>query len=333
MTWLSAIFAALGGGSSVTTTLLFVALSDITPEAGRAAVFLRVGAFNLLAALLMPPLAAWLMTFNPWIAALGGTLVMAVATVLLACLPETLDFADDTDTQQTDSGGTARPSMARVKSSAAVMARDWRIPILILPFTVHMLLTGIGGNLVTLQYLSKRYTLTLSRATLLLTIRNGVVVVLLFFVLPFVSTMLTRSYHLSSQRKDIYLTRVSQILLTVGWIAVGLSPNIPLVVISLAVVALGQGSYLLLRSSLTSLLPARHIARVYSFVSVIDTLGYMIDSPLLAALFKEGIALGGVWVGLPYFFIGIVFAIFTLLLFSVRVGKRVAKGVLGRESE
>lgn len=50
----------------MTVTFLFVLLSDVTPEAKRASAFLRAGAFNILAALVMPPFAAWLMKYNPW---------------------------------------------------------------------------------------------------------------------------------------------------------------------------------------------------------------------------------------------------------------------------
>ena len=51
----------------MTVTFLFVVLSDITPEEKRADAFLRAGAFSILAALVMPPLAAWLMNYNPWL--------------------------------------------------------------------------------------------------------------------------------------------------------------------------------------------------------------------------------------------------------------------------
>jgi hypothetical protein len=50
----------------VTVTMVFVLLSDVTPEAKRADAFLRVGAFSILASLVMPPFAAWLMKSNPW---------------------------------------------------------------------------------------------------------------------------------------------------------------------------------------------------------------------------------------------------------------------------
>ena len=62
MSWLSTLAACIGGGDTVISGIFFVILSDITPEAERAGVFLRVGAANLLANLCMPPLSAVLMT-------------------------------------------------------------------------------------------------------------------------------------------------------------------------------------------------------------------------------------------------------------------------------
>ena len=50
----------------MTVTFLFVLLSDVTPEAKRASAFLRAGAFNILAAVVMPPFAAVLMKYSPW---------------------------------------------------------------------------------------------------------------------------------------------------------------------------------------------------------------------------------------------------------------------------
>lgn len=65
MTWLSAFYGLLGGGNAAVVALFFVMLSDLTPPAERAAVFLRGGAINIFAGLIMPPVAAWLMKYNP----------------------------------------------------------------------------------------------------------------------------------------------------------------------------------------------------------------------------------------------------------------------------
>ena len=208
---------------------------------------------------------------------------------------------------------------AKLKKMTSFLTDDWRIPVLITPFLVHMLLS-ISSQLL-LQYLCKRYALTLSEATLVATIRNGVTVLLLFIILPYVSTFVLKHYHLSGQRKDLYLARGSQVLVTVGWTLVGLSPNIPAVIVSLSIASLGQGAALLLRSFLTSLLPTNHIAQVYTAISIIDTLGVMGGAPLLAELFKRGLALGGAWKGLPYYFFGLTAALFTVLMFIVGLRK------------
>lgn len=341
MTWLSSAFASLGGGGATTSALCFVVLSDVVPESKRAGVFLRVGAFNVLASLVMPPLAAWLMIYNPWIPTLGGTVLMLIPALLVPFFPETLNFRHrhhphtfDTDTgasyavardcdpavlRKMSALGLARQWLSELKRATSFLTDDWRVPILTLPFLAHMLL-GLCGPLL-LQYVSKRYGLTFSKSTLLMTVRSGVVVLLLFVILPYVSTAVQRRYRLSAQKKDLYLARISQIFVATGFILIGLSPNIPTVAISMAIASLGMGAPLLLRSFLTSLVPTNHIARVFSFLSVVDILGAMSGSPLLAGLFKRGLALGGIWIGLPFYFTGLLSILFVFVLFSVRLRK------------
>ena len=65
--------------------------------------------------------------------------------------------------------------------------------------------------------------------------------------------------------------------------------------------------------------PAHHLARLYSIITLVDTIGAMFGGALLAGLFNGGLALGGGWIGLPFFFLGIVSAAFTALLFAVRL--------------
>jgi MFS family permease len=272
------------------------------------------------------------------IPALGGTLLIIISTLVYLMCPETIDFQKDsssisevhltslatdeatqTSTRNQTITGRTRHSLIKLKQASAFLLDDWRVPALILPFILHMLVGTIGALL--LQYLSKRYGLTFSDATLLMTIRSGVIVLLLFVILPYLSTMIMQKFQLSGPRKDLYLVRVSLVFIVVGWMLVGFSPNIPVVAISLAISALGQGFPLLLRSFLTSLVPAHHIARVYSIVSIVDTAGMMVGSPLLAGLFKRGLALGGVWIGLPFYFTALVGVMFLLLLLVIRLQK------------
>jgi len=199
------------------------------------------------------------------------------------------------------------------------LTRDWRVPALISAFLVHTLL--IATNMLLLQYSSKRYGITLSKATLLLVVMTGTKILFLLAILPWTSSYIMRVFHLSNQRKDLYLARATQVLGSFGWALIGLSPNIPTVAISMAVASIGQGALLLVRSFITSLVPAHHIARVYSVISIVDTLGAMFGGAVLAALFKRGVDLGGGWIGLPFLACGLLSGVCAILLFVVNLRK------------
>ncbi|KYG47559.1 hypothetical protein M433DRAFT_33285, partial [Acidomyces richmondensis BFW] len=338
-TWLSTIGLVVGGGSGVLTTLLFTIVADITPQAERAAIFLRAGALNLLAALAMPPLAAWLMTFNPWIPSLTGTVLGLIAVSVCILIPETLDYhqqvenpcqpehlsnvmegaiPQDTNNMSQSVLATATHRwLAKINDSLAFLTKDWRVGALILCFLCHGFVSAAIQLL--LQYVSKRYGLTFSKTTLILMISNGFRTLLLLVILPFASAHTMRVFSLSSQEKDLYFTRASQMLLIVGMACIGFSPNLSTVAVSSVITALGQGTYLLLRSFLTTLVEAHHIARVYSIIGIMDTAGLMLASALLAGFFKIGVALGGLWIALPYFFVAAVSSLFLVLMCAVKL--------------
>lgn len=351
--WTSAFFSILGGGPPISSALYFVVLSDVTPEADRAAVFLRAGAVNVSANLFMPPLAAWLMTINPWIPFLGSTGLLVLAALLYISIPETLNYLHLFSptishppspivesspappglnmANHSISAGFGTRWTLEIKEATLFLLNDWRVPALIIPFCGHMLIAA-GGQLL-LQYVSKRYALTFSTGTLLITIRNGMNVLLLIVIFPYVSTLLMKGYGLSNQRKDLYLARVSQILVAVGWTLLAASPNWPTSVIGLTIASFGQGAMLLVRSFLTSLAPAHHIGTIYSVISMWDAFGTMVGAPLLAGLYKHGMNLGGGWIGLPFYFIGLSSAFFACILFVVRLPKGEDSHAIGDEGQ
>ncbi|KAF2214625.1 hypothetical protein CERZMDRAFT_95017 [Cercospora zeae-maydis SCOH1-5] len=332
--WAQSLFCVLGGGSPVISALFFVAIQDVVAQKDRAGAFLRLGAANLSASLLMPPLAALLMRKSPWIPSMMGTIMFVLAMLLYLLVPETLHYAkEEADSNLTESANLAESASGppdpapsntpisanfivvwsdKFKATMAFLTRDLRVPLLISPFPVHILIANISSLL--LQYVSKRYSLTFSAATLVVTIRNGVHVLLLLVILPYFSTLAMTRFGLSSQWKDLYLARISSILVAVGWLAVAASPNIPIVGISLAICSLGHGASLLMRSFLSSIVPADEIARTYSVIAIVDTFGIMFGSPLLAELFKKGIVL-------PFVALGSSAALFAALLFTVKVRK------------
>lgn len=287
----------------------------------------------------MPPLAAWLMVISPWIPDFLGLGMYIMGLFAFLFVPETLgyQFGANAGESEVDSPSIETPSASRntastsvprptgstdtwatkLKSSLSFLTNDLRVIALIVPFFAHILLASISKLL--LQYVSTRYGLTLAKATLLVTVRNGVTAVLLFVALPFLTTAIMRTYGFSGRAKDLLLARISQMLVAIGWLLVAASPTIPTVAVGLAIASSGVGAAFLVRSLLTSLLPAHHIARAYTLISMVDTVGLMAGAPLLAGLFSRGLALGDGWIGLPFYFIGGLSALFAVLLFCVRI--------------
>lgn len=244
--------------------------------------------------------------------------------------PETLDIRSHHSDRRINSSATVStsptlsayasskpPLMTKLRSAVSFLTRDWRVPILILPFAMHMLV-GNSSQLV-IQYISKRYGLTLAKSTFLMTIRNAVNCALMFFILPYMSTMVMSMYALSSLRKDLYLARVSQLLVAIGWTCVAFSPNIWMVTCGLGIASLGSASLLLLRSFIASLVSSHEVARVNSIMAIVDSIGLIVGNPLLARLFKTGLSLGGVWVGLPFFFVGIISTLAAVVFILVQL--------------
>lgn len=329
-TWASALHGLMAGSSPVISALFFVMVSDVVPETERSKVFFRLGGANLAPEVFMPLLSAWLMNYTPWIPSVAGTLSLACAACLVLFIPETLDYrchetdhpdrsdlsASEIQNQdpQTNLKSHSGPShwLQHLKVNTAFLRADWRVPALVVTFVFHLAMTDCGP--LQLQYVSKRYHLTLSEATIRLTIRSVATVALLFLILPFASDSLTKRWKFSNQRSDLLMARASIGVYALGWLCLGLAPTISLSAVGMGIMALGSGSMFLVRSFLTPLVPAHNVARLYSLISVVDTLGAMLGLPLLASLFNRGLAAGGLGIGLPFYFLGLTcFLIFVLL--------------------
>jgi MFS family permease len=109
--------------------------------------------------------------------------------------------------------------------------------------------------------------------------------------------------------------------MAVGFLFMALSTSLPLLVLAMAINTLGSGLHLYLRNLATSLVEPHHVARLMTFVSWIDTSGLMVASPLLAWLFERGVEMGGIRMGLPFFFTASVFGVVAALLGMMSLGE------------
>ena len=339
--WASALHGLMAGSSPVVSALFFVIVSDIVPENERSKIFLRLGGVNLISAVSMPLFSAWLMEFTPWIPSFAGTFLTACAMPVALAMPETLGWSSS-ETREPMTGLEQEQEQEREQSSAATSQRtspqsptsspaatlrhalaflraDYRIPLLIASFLFH--LAVIETPPLQLQYISTRYDLTIANATKLLTLRSIANLTPLFVLLPLLSKFLTQTWHLSGQRSDLYLSRLSMITWAIGWTLFGLAPTLLPATAAMGITALGSGSFFLIRAFLTPLVPEQNVAKLYSVISVVDTLGYMLGIPMLAALFNKGLAIGGYGVGLPFYVLGGMCTVVAVVLCGIGLRK------------
>ncbi|KAI8633160.1 MFS general substrate transporter [Xylariaceae sp. FL1651] len=329
LSWLSTLHGLMGGGSVILSGLLFVVINDVTSAQDRANIFMRAGATNLLANLLIPPLAARLMTWDTWIPCLMGILARILCCMLMFSLPETLtttshDSSTPSRRENEESPGYNVQSinyktptcwasfLHLLKRTVTGLRVHARVIFLIFVFAGHSMLASTFSIL--LQYSSKRYDLTLSTATLLVTIYNGIRVAMLLLVVPLVNAGIKKFCRVSEQQKDLYTSRAGFVVVFIGWALIALSPNVPMFSISLVIAAAGTAPvYLLLRSFLSSLILEEHTARVYSAASTLDTVGFMLGAALVPNLYKYGMETG--WIGLPFFFFGLIGLLSAIVMF------------------
>ncbi|KAI9693456.1 MAG: hypothetical protein M1820_009249 [Bogoriella megaspora] len=343
LVWATSVVLIFGGGPGVTIAVAYTMLSDIIPEAERSTMFLRLGSATMITSFIAPPVSAVLMKRSVWIPMLLGLALQLIPIPLSLAIPETLHLRKSDDSIDNDAleENPPLPSpvaaetmriqetifrniLSPVKDSVGFIFEDSRLLPLISTFFTHMLLMS-GTQLMTL-YVSKRYHWSISNATFLASVRAGVNIIVFLALLPALSALLIRRCGFTGLQKDLWLTRISCILVVVGYAFFGLAPSISWAVLAMTIFTFGNGHSYLMRSFISSLVHQDVLARLFMVISMVDTLGMMAGGPLLAGLFQEGLQLGGLWVGLPYYFIALLFVLVTVLLFIVSIRASDEKG-------
>ncbi|TLD32085.1 MFS transporter [Venturia nashicola] len=325
--WISSLHTLIGGSSSVAAAMIYTVISDVTPEEGRVTIFLRVQAASIATQVGAPILSATLMNWNPWVPMLSGVAIMAIPLLLVLYLPETLNYnAPETDSIITSSSSSTISTKSEhfvlkmvhtFSSSLSFLGSDIRILFILPAFFLHMLILNRDTLL---QYISTRYAISIASATVLISVRSGLILFSLLLFLPALSYLLRHRLQLSSQKSDLILAQGSTIIMGLGFLMIALAPTIPLLMVAMALNSFGWGLTLFLRSLMTSLIEEHHIARLNTLVGVVDTIGFMTGSPFLAWAFGKGLELGGWRTGLPFLICAGALAIVTI--FQARLGIR-----------
>jgi hypothetical protein len=323
--------------------MLYTFLADVTPVAERATVFFHVAAAYLVSSMMAAAIASAIMDMfsSDW-----ATLNISLALLLLGlplgfAFPETVHLhgpgmqkarqeridrqAEEGDEEAVIAQGGKRSALQNLWSKARdslAEVGEFVVGNKSLSFLMLSSIFVILGKFVTeilMQYATKRYGWTWSKATLLLTVRSAASLGTLLVLLPLASWICVNRLDMSGLSKDLWLARVSGVLGVVGCLVIAVAGNGYMLCFGLVWLSLGAGMSQLTRSLLNSLIEEHHVGIVNSLITVMEQAGIMLAGPLLGKSLGVGMDLGGPWIGLPFLEAAVFMAIATTIVFIFRL--------------
>jgi MFS family permease len=333
---------SIGGGGIVFVAMIYTTIADVVHASERATLFLQLTAVFLGSEMLAGPLGGAMLLWSPWFPLLTSLGLILVGNLILTVFPETVHvhdgkkpgfrpgYSDDLDDDARDSGssghaGTRTAALRRgFRQARSGLAELWqfvvrnrRVASLVVALTFVILGRFVGELM--LQYSTARYGWSWSHAAAVLTVRNAGCLVALLVVLPLGGRVLVRRFGLTASAKDLWLGRVSGVVLILGSLTIGAAAVGSMFVLGLVEFALGSGMSALVRSLLNSLVEEHHVGTVNSLVGFAEVVGMIIAGPLLAKSLSVGLQLGGAWIGLPFAVAALLFVVPTVILFTFRL--------------
>ncbi|EMD89662.1 hypothetical protein COCC4DRAFT_68476 [Bipolaris maydis ATCC 48331] len=334
------------GGECVFQSTIFTLTSALACEyVERASYFSYISSTSYIVSFLGPTLAAFTMSNSLWLPFWLNIALLLCAIPTISLLPSisktpTLSTTSDSVSQDPDEeagpllpGRTTRHGEdferhasffqsilhATRKMRRLVIGRR-KFQVLLCSFFLTALASSDTKLLV--QYISKRYEWTFAQAGYMLSAKALVNFTLLAIIVPRIirTSMSSKTVHGSEVRLNIIGAEVSIAVSVVGVLCVALASRFWMLLAALILYALGSAlpvfTMSLVKSPLIAL--AHSDVQDFSIVMLTKTLGSLVGAPLMTVLWVQAIKLGGIGVGLPYFFSACIYLIAAFVIARLR---------------
>ncbi|CAI7649697.1 unnamed protein product [Penicillium viridicatum] len=335
MVWLSAAFKIIGGGDQVLTAIAMVIVADVFTEDERATALFRLQSCVQIAEILATPLSAYLMTFGPMVPYTLSIGIIILGSIPALFLPETLKHPkqkrvnQDASEQDSESEQSQPPRKQTVLQEVTRQAREFAqstrfiwtdTNICLMVFVMFVtVMTRQSTNLL-LQYVSKKFDWSISRASLLISLRGIFSLVTYLVIMPILSLLATKHLNLRGKRSDHFMSKGSGVLSIIGFAIISIAPTPAILIGGQVILSIGSAFIITTRSLATSLVQIDHAGTLYSAIAIAQSVGTLISGPLFANLFRLGMHLGSVWMGLPFFQASLFFAVAVAAVWHIRLG-------------
>lgn len=273
---------------------------------------MKLQASGLIGNLVSPALSsAMMVATGPWpvMFVAFGCLVLAAMGFLV--VPEAYPHEEirDSEIDHTNEFSGLKGTLMRILNEITISISMFKSPPLLLLLATCFLMTPFTAAILQflVQFVSKRYNVPIRDTGYIQSIYGFAQIIQALQGLPWVSHLLLRDtmpkrIRMSNEReRDLYLAKYSFYFVFLGFSILGVAPNIIGFVLGLLVLALGSGYRSLTHSLMGLFVDSQHQTNLYALVGMIDVLGSLFGSPMLAGLFTWGMRLGGGWIGLPYY--------------------------------
>ncbi|KXX82455.1 Major facilitator superfamily domain-containing protein 10 [Madurella mycetomatis] len=303
---IGSLFFLIGGGIPVAINSLNTMASDVSSESDRATGLLYVS-FGAVSGGLVGPVASGLLmeTLSPWFPIFIVFAITPFAFGLLLFIPETLPVKLRAAAEQEEQQSVTERirEAARELGTSLALLKNPNISLSLVHFAIMPALFAAYSSTLA-QHISNYFGWTLAQTNYLLS-PLGILQLAMILLLPRLSSYLTNQsgrFRLSLFDKDLLLTKISLVFIIFGALLEGFSQHIALFLVGLTVGTFGACSGPLCRAVATA---------------------WGRDWRACAGLvFQYRIGEGGVWTGLPWFYVaGLVFAALMALMFVRRPKK------------
>ncbi|KAG6363588.1 hypothetical protein INS49_008689 [Diaporthe citri] len=341
-TWLSSAFYFIGGGGTVFNAAAMMILTDASLESFRSKAFFYAQGVTIVGEMLAPPLGAYLMRTSLWVPIIIGFVCLLLAVALTVVMPETRFTAlaryapDDEQVHHvpgpseseeiSESQGSEGETDIKSRFEAAVGHTISTVGFVLTHRNLVLLMACFFSTdfaqqslAILLRYVSARYSIPLAKASYLFSFQAFGQMLAYGTVLPLLDTTLISRFGLLPRIKDLYLSRLSVMLLAISFAILAVAPRFDFVFIGIAVYTFGTGFQSFARSLVSSLVDADMIGTVFTALAIMDTMAVLLGGPVNAAVLKWSMRLEGVGKGLPYLLALVLSGLTAIVLAQVRI--------------
>ncbi|KAF7550052.1 hypothetical protein G7Z17_g5968 [Cylindrodendrum hubeiense] len=321
-------FQLFGGGVQVLLTTFYAIAADVSSEEEKATHFLYLTFGATAGGIAGPVIAGLLMQrYGPWLPIYIVFALLPVIFVILFLLPETLTIKiknkqDEADEPQTKSfRGHMEQGLKELILSLEILKNNRSVPLIIVTFFIQNARFYSASTILS-QYVSKHFGWRLAEISIMLS-PLGILNLAVLAGLPYVSKMLlSPRFRMTPFKRDLFLTRVSTCILVIGAIVQGFSHNVVVFLFGLFITVFGAADSPLARATVSHYVQPEFTSRLYALIAMIEVVGSFIGGPVLAWCFDRGLKRKGIWIGMPWFYVGFLCFLAWVALLLVKPPKK-----------